>query len=75
MRYKSKPQYSEFLTDPANSFKIKSAVQSSSAVQKEDKKEAEFQYNLELLCTSEEVKNYNLKSFLLASTEQEKDAN
>ncbi|ACH64055.1 LysM domain protein [Aliivibrio fischeri MJ11] len=75
MRYQSKPQDSEFLTDPADSFKIKSATQSSSVVQKEVKKEAEFQYNLELLCSSEEVKNYNLKSFLLASTEQEKDAN
>ena len=75
MRYQSKPQDSEFLTDPADSFKTKSTAQSSSVVQKEDKKEAEFQYNLELLCSSEEVKNYNLKSFLLASTEQEKDAN
>lgn len=75
MRYQSKPQYSDFLTDPADSFKNKSTEPSPSTVQKEDKKEAEFQYNLELLCSSEEVKNYNLKSFLLASTEQEKDTN
>ncbi len=75
MRYKSKPQDSKFLADPAESFVPKTKVQSSSMIKTDNKEEARFQFNIELLCSPEEVIRYNLKSFFLASTEEEKCAN
>lgn len=70
MRYHSKPQYTEFLTDPEGSFKTKSTELSSSIVTVKNEEEAKYQYNIELVCSSSEIKYYKIKSFLLASTDQ-----
>ncbi len=62
MRYHSKPQESNSITRSIEAF---------NEYLSDKKEEGEFQYNVELVCSPEEVQSFGLKSFALMATGEE----